>query len=54
MGIEKMIRSVQTLILEIAVPKGVVSDFYLISRTCLPLQSEHSLGPRVGQVVMIP
>lgn len=35
MGIEKMIRSVQTLMLEIAVPGGVLSDFYIIFRTCL-------------------
>lgn len=46
MGIEKMIRSVQTLILEIAVPGGVLSDFYLTFRTCLyHFEVNTALGP---------
>lgn len=50
MGIEKMIRSVKTLILEIAVPRGVVSDLYLMfPHVSLLFLSERSLRPRGGQ-----
>lgn len=44
MGMEKMIRSVQTLILEIAVPRNLVLDLILVF-LCARCHSEVNTGP---------